>query len=454
MAGMALAVVIVLLVVGSLIFHYLSPWYFTPLASNWSTIDFTVDVTFWITGIVFVAVNLFTAYCVVKYRHRPGHRAHYEPESSRLEFWLTAATAVGVFLMLTPGLFVWGNFVSPPEDALKFEAVGKQWHWSYRFPGQDGVLGATDVTFMTPENPLGLDPADPNGQDDVIVASPIVHLPLNRPVHALLRSSDVLHNFTVPQFRVKMDLVPGMVTYQWFEPTVPGNYEILCEELCGIGHFAMRGKVVVEEESQFNAWLAGNPTFADTLAQPEGNAQAGAASYAVCSACHGQRGEGNVALNAPKLAGLEGWYIRRQIHNFQNGIRGAAEGDIYGAQMAPMARTLANDTAMANVIAYIDTLPDNPTEATVFGDPEHGEKLFMTCAVCHGKDAKGIWSTNAPRLAGASDWYLKRQLMNFHDRIRGGHDDDIYGEQMHMMALTLEDEAAMEDLVAYINTLQ
>ena len=239
MAGMALAVVIVLLVVGSLIFHYLSPWYFTPLASNWSTIDFTVDVTFWITGIVFVAVNLFTAYCVVKFRHRPGHRAHYEPESSRLEFWLTAATAVGVFLMLTPGLFVWGNFVSPPEDALKFEAVGKQWHWSYRFPGQDGVLGATDVTFMTPENPLGLDPEDPNGQDDVIVASPIVHLPLNRPVHALLRSSDVLHNFTVPQFRVKMDLVPGMVTYQWFEPTVPGNYEILCEELCGIGHFEM-----------------------------------------------------------------------------------------------------------------------------------------------------------------------------------------------------------------------
>jgi len=251
-----------------------------------------------------------------------------------------------------------------------------------------------------------------------------------------------------------MDLVPGMVTYQWFTPTVPGTYEILCEELCGIGHFAMRGKVVVEEESQFQAWLDGNPTFAETLALPEGNAAAGAASYAVCSACHGQQGEGNVALNAPKLASLEGWYIRRQIQHYQAGIRGADPRDTFGMQMAPMSRTLASDTALANVVAYIQTLPDNPTEATVFGDPEHGRKLFMTCAACHGQDGKGIWSTNAPRLAGASDWYLKRQLMNFRERIRGGHEDDIYGEQMHMMALTLAGEDAIDDLVSYINTLE
>ena len=85
----ALAVVIVLLVVGSLIFHFASPWYFTPLASNWSTIDFTVDVTFWVCGIVFVAVNLFTAYCVWRFRARPGNKAHYEPESTKLEIMLT-----------------------------------------------------------------------------------------------------------------------------------------------------------------------------------------------------------------------------------------------------------------------------------------------------------------------------------------------------------------------------
>ena len=218
---MALAVVIVLLVVGSLIFHFLSPWYFTPLASNWGTIDFTVDVTFWVCGIVFVAVNLFTAYCLIKFRHRKGHKAHYEPESHKLEGWLTGITSVGVAAMLTPGLFVWGDFVRVPDDAMQVEATGKQWHWSYRFPGEDGLLGNTDVRLMTPDNPLGIDPGDPVGMDDVVVANPIVHLPVNTPVEALLRSTDVLHNFTVPQFRVKMDLVPGMITYQWFTPTVP-----------------------------------------------------------------------------------------------------------------------------------------------------------------------------------------------------------------------------------------
>src|SRR5690606_27925778 len=137
---MALAVVIVLLVVGSLIFHFVSPWYFTPLASNWSAIDFTVDVTFWVCGIVFVAVNLFTAYCLIRYRHRKGHRAHYEPESTKLEGSLTAFTSLGVAAMLTPGLFVWGDFVTVPEEAAVVEALGKQWHWSFRFPGEDGVL--------------------------------------------------------------------------------------------------------------------------------------------------------------------------------------------------------------------------------------------------------------------------------------------------------------------------
>ena len=91
----ALAVVLVLLVVGSLIFHFASPWYFTPLASNWSTIDFTVDVTFWVTGVVFVIVNLFTAYCVWRFRAKKGNKAHYEPESSKLEIALTVFTALG-----------------------------------------------------------------------------------------------------------------------------------------------------------------------------------------------------------------------------------------------------------------------------------------------------------------------------------------------------------------------
>jgi cytochrome c oxidase subunit 2 len=451
---MALAVVVVLLVIGSVYFHFASPWYFTELASNWSTVDFTVDVTFWVTGIAFVIVNLFSAYCLIRYRHRKGRKAHYEPESHKIEIWLTVGTGIGVAAMLIPGLFVWAEFVAVPADAMRYEAVGKQWHWSYRFPGADGEFGRTSVRLMTPGNPLGLDPEDAVGMDDVIVADPIVHLPVGTPIRALLRSTDVLHNFTVPQFRVKMDLVPGMVTYQWFTPTVPGTYEVLCEELCGVGHFAMRGKVVVDEPAAFEQWLAGKPTFAQTRERPVGNAAVGAATYAVCAACHGQQGEGNVTLNAPKLAGLDAWYIRRQIANYQNGVRGADPGDIFGVQMAPMARTLVNAEAVENVLAHIATLPDTPPAETVLGDAARGRAAFTTCAVCHGRAADGRWGTNAPRLAGMSDWYLARQLGNFRARIRGGHEADIYGDQMHMLAASLKDERAINDVVAYINTLQ
>ena len=119
---MVLAIVLVLLVVGSVLFHYLSPWYFTPVASNWGMIDDTVTLTFWVTGFVFVSINLFMAYCVVRYRHRKGVTAHYEPENKKLEWWLTGLTTVGVVAMLAPGLFVWAKIVEVPKDAAVFEA--------------------------------------------------------------------------------------------------------------------------------------------------------------------------------------------------------------------------------------------------------------------------------------------------------------------------------------------
>jgi cytochrome c oxidase subunit 2 len=447
-----LAVVLVLLVIGSLVFHFASPWTFTPIASHWTTVDDTVNITFIVCGIVFVAVNLFTAYCVWRFRHREGQKAHYEPESKKLEIWLTAITSVGVAAMLTPGLFVWGKFVTVPDDAMTAEALGKQWHWSFRFPGADNVLGASDVRHLSVDNPLGIDPDDPDGQDDIVVAAPIVHVPMGQPVEMLLRSTDVLHNFAVPQFRVKMDLVPGTVTYQWFTPTVPGTYELLCEELCGVGHFAMRGKVVIDTPEDFAVWLDAQPTFAETQARPVGNATAGAATFAVCSACHGMSGEGNVAMNAPKIAGLEPWYTRRQMQLFRERIRGD-EDDQFGMLMAPMAQTVTDETALENLLAYIDTLPDRPAPESVTGDANRGRALYTTCAVCHGRDGAGRWATNAPRLEGMSDWYLVRQLENFKSLVRGGHPQDVYGDQMHLMASTLSAEGAIEDVVAYINTL-
>lgn len=259
---MAVAVILILVAVGSVLFHVLSPWWWTPIASNWQYIDDTIVITFWITGIVFTAVILFMAYCVFRFRHREGRRAAYEPESARLEWWLTVVTAVGVAAMLAPGLFVWQRFVTVPDGASEFEVVGQQWLWSFRLPGKDGRLGTAETANVSPDNPLGLNPDDPYGQDDVIIQGDDLHLPVGKPLKVLLRSVDVLHDFYVPEFRAKMDMVPGMVTYFWFTPTRTGTYEILCFELCGLGHPEMRGIVVVDEQSDYQAWLDSQATFA------------------------------------------------------------------------------------------------------------------------------------------------------------------------------------------------
>ena len=104
---MKLVIALILLVIGTVAFHFLSPWWFTPLASNWGAIDDTISITFWITGIVFILINLFMAYCVYKFRFKKGHKSHYEPENKKLEYWLTGITTLGVVAMLAPGLVVW-----------------------------------------------------------------------------------------------------------------------------------------------------------------------------------------------------------------------------------------------------------------------------------------------------------------------------------------------------------
>ena len=263
---MAVAIVLLVIVVGSVIFTIFSPWWFMDIASNWGNIDVTVQITFWVCGVVFVAVGLFMAYSVWKFRHREGARADYEPENPRLELWLTVVTAIGVVAMLAPGLIVWDEYVNVPEDSQEFEVLAKQWQWAFRFPGEDGKFGTVDVKNVSLDNPFGMNPNDPRGEDDVLVNTNTVHLPINQPYKALLRSNDVLHDFFVPEFRAKMDSVPGMITYFWFEPTREGKFEILCAELCGQGHYTMRGWVEVDTQEDFDAWLAGQPTWAQMQA--------------------------------------------------------------------------------------------------------------------------------------------------------------------------------------------
>ena len=171
-----------------------------------------------------------------------------------------------------------------------------------------------------------------------------------------------------PQFRVKMDLVPGLVTYQWFTPTKAGHVRDPVRR-------ALRRPVT--SPCAARSWSTSPPPTRhgsrrnrrsrQRRRDRRGNATAGAANYAVCSACHGAQGEGNQQLNAPNLAGLDGWYIRRQIHNYQQRIRGTDKGDQFGVQMAPMANIVADPATLENVIAHIATLPNKPAPADDHG---------------------------------------------------------------------------------------
>ena len=380
---MLLAVVLIVIVIGSVLFHFVSPWWTTPLASNWQRMDDMLTITLVITGIFFVVINVFIAYTLLRYRHRDGqgqgrgqgHSAAYEPENKKLERWLIGITTLGIMALLAPGLVVYANYVNAPRDAIMLEVLGQQWQWHYRFTGVSGKLGATDARFVNAANPFGLDPGDPAGQDNILVAGNEVHLPLNKPVKVLLRSHDVLHDFYVPPFRARMNIVPGQVSTFWFTPTKAGRYEALCAQLCGIGHANMRGFVVVEDETAFQAWLKTQPTFVMTMASPARGASAGSLAPAAdarlaqgeslaqskgCVACHTVNGSPGVG---PTWKGLQGKtqtladgstvladeaYLRRAIREPQAQV-------VKGFPPIMPAAALS-DEELAALVAYIQSL--------------------------------------------------------------------------------------------------
>jgi len=176
--------------------------------------------------------------------------------------------------------------------------------------------------------------------------------------------------------------------------------------------------------------------------------------YKLCASCHGFLGAGNQLVNAPALAGQESWYLQRQILNFRAGIRGADASDTHGQVMALMTKGLTLDQTIADIVAYIGTLPAANPAVTIDGNADNGRKLYTTCAACHGKNAEGNAMLNAPALQGIDDWYQLRQLQLFKDGSRGAHAEDTYGQQMRPMALTLIDDQAMRDVVTYISSLR
>ena len=262
----AVSVVLALVIIGSIAFHFWTPWWWTEVASNWGNIDDTIILTFWVTGAVFCAVCLFMSYCVWRFRYSEDRKSEYKPENSKLEWALTILTTLGVCALLAPGLIVWNKFVTVPDGASDIEVMAQQWYWNYRLPGEDGILGLTDLRNINDENPFGINLDDPNGLDDILIQGDDLHILMDQPVKINLRSIDVLHDFYIPQFRAKMDMVPGVVTYYWFTPIRTGDFEILCMEYCGTGHYAMRGRVLVDEQNDYEEWLSEQMTFEEMMA--------------------------------------------------------------------------------------------------------------------------------------------------------------------------------------------
>jgi cytochrome c553 len=177
-----------------------------------------------------------------------------------------------------------------------------------------------------------------------------------------------------------------------------------------------------------------------------------AADYDYCTVCHGSDGNGNAAIRAPKIAGIEPWYLKRQFEHFRAGLRGTHADDTAGLEMRPVAEPM-DDATIEAVAAYVGTFEPKQPLHTVSGDAKQGRKLYAACAACHGAKGEGNSELQAPALAGQTDWYLVTQLHRFQSGMRGYAPQDTHGAQMRAAANALPDSAAVTNVVAYINTL-
>jgi cytochrome c oxidase subunit II len=220
---------------------------------------------------MFIGWSAFFIYMLVRFRRSRNATASYDGLRTHATRWVEWGVVVAELVLLFGySVPLWSQRVDdfPPEDqALEVQVTGEQFAWNVHYAGNDGIFGRSKVELVDPAtNPLGLDPADPNGKDDVTTVNQL-HLPAGRPVIVRLRSKDVIHSFMLNEFRVKQDAIPGLSIPLWFIPTMTTteirektgdpkyDYEIACAQLCGIGHSKMRGFVTVHPAAEFDAWL-------------------------------------------------------------------------------------------------------------------------------------------------------------------------------------------------------
>jgi cytochrome c oxidase subunit II len=225
----------------------------------------------WLMLILFVIWALLFVFILLRFNAKRHPKADYHGTTSHLSTW----GEVGVFLvevLLLFGISIpawsrWTTRPAPETNPLEIRIVAEQFAWNIHYPGPDGVFGRTALEYVSTSNPMGIDPTDPNAQDDIATINQL-HLEVNRPAYIRITSKDVIHSFFLPEMRVKQDAIPGMLFPVWFVPTVttaemqkrkgdPGfGYEIACAQLCGNSHYSMQGHVTIQTQEEFDAWMA------------------------------------------------------------------------------------------------------------------------------------------------------------------------------------------------------
>jgi cytochrome c oxidase subunit 2 len=212
------------------------PWLPINVSAHGGDIDAIFYVILWITGIIFVLVEVALVWFIIRYRHRDGRKAQHIHGNWKVEAVWTAIPFLIVLVLGAMSWAPWSEAKNPnraPASALELAVHASQFEWQFTYPGPDGRLG-TDDDF------------DRRNQ---------LHIPVGQPVRIHLSSEDVIHSFFLPHFRVKQDIVPGMEGQSvWFQATEPGEYTLACAELCGTGHTRMMGSVTVYAPGEFEAW--------------------------------------------------------------------------------------------------------------------------------------------------------------------------------------------------------
>ena len=196
---------------------------------------------------------------IFKFQKSRHPQADYHGVKSHFSSYIEAGVVI-VEAILLVGLSIpfWAKHVNAfPErsDTIKVRVIAQQFAWNIHYPGKDGIFGKTNLKFINEQgNPIGLDLSDPHSKDDIVTINQL-HLPIGHPALIYLSSKDVIHSFFLPVMRVKQDVIPGMSIPTWFTPTKTGNFEIACAQLCGLGHYRMKGYLIIQTQEEFDEWL-------------------------------------------------------------------------------------------------------------------------------------------------------------------------------------------------------